>query len=332
MCDASTNGAQSANGSFLNLAGFHANVNASSLVIARNSNNLSGGATAGVTFDTGTFAVSGAVTIAADVSGTSSSSTTGPTGSLTIGGSSPNNTATGVFSAGSMVLGNFTNTNAFATASAVATATFTVNGGTANINGNITNNSPQGTTVSTLNLRGGTLDMNQKSIGGNGGVHSSNAPITVHLPGAGQSAMLAHLGGQGINGLGLTMDGAGTLTVAGQGTYSGGTSVTNGKLIVADPLALGTDGLSISNTAIAQLQAGLSAPLQLPNLTIGGMSLPADLSGSADNPLVQQDSPLSSGGGEAAVPAALQPVPEPAGFVLAVIAIAGLLLGRQFRE
>jgi fibronectin-binding autotransporter adhesin len=271
MCNASTNGAQSANGSFLNLAGFHANVNASSLIIAENTGNLSGGATAGVTFDTGTFTVSGQVTIAADTGG---SSITGPTGSLTIGGASPNGTATGIFSAGNIVLGNFTNANAFAAASAVATATFTVNGGTANINGNIVNSSNHGTTVSTLNLLGGTLDMNQNSIGGNGGINSGNGPITINLPGNAQSATLAHLGGQGINGAGLTMDGAGTLTVAGQGTYSGGTNVNSGTLIVADPLALGTDGLSVNNTATAKLQAGLSAPLQLPSLTIAGGTSP----------------------------------------------------------
>ncbi len=88
------------------------------------------------------------------------SSITGPQASITIGGNSPDSAATGEFDSSNIVLGQFTNANAFAVGSAVATATLTINGGTANINGSITNNSTQGTTVSTLNLAGGTLNMN----------------------------------------------------------------------------------------------------------------------------------------------------------------------------
>ncbi len=164
LANASTNGMQTAGISALNLAGFNANVQAGAMTIAENSGNLFGGASAAVTFDTGTFSA-GTVTIGIDNGG---SSTTGPTGTLTIGGAVPNNTATGAFTASNIVLGSFTNTNGPADASAIATATFTVNSGVATINGSITNASTRGTTVSTLNLAGGKLDMTGNAIGGNG--------------------------------------------------------------------------------------------------------------------------------------------------------------------
>ena len=232
LCNANTNGTQVGTGSFLNLAGFNANVQASSLAIAANAGNLAGGAIAGVTFDTGTFTVNNTVVIAADTSG---SSTTGPTGNLTIGGAVPNNTATGVFSANGINLGQFTNTNQFSVASAVATATFTVNGGTANISGSISNRSTQGTTVATVNLAGGTLNMNNNQIGNANGVNSGDGPITVNLPTSGHSATLANLGGSGINGNGLNMNGGGTLILSGSNSYSGLTSVSLGKLVLGNP-------------------------------------------------------------------------------------------------
>src|SRR5262249_30930155 len=130
MCNANTNGTQAGPGSFLLLAGHPANVLASALTMAQEAGNLSGGAIAGITFDTGTFNVSGGVTMAADTSG---SSTTGPTATLTLGGAAPNTTATGVFTTGgNVVLGNHTNGNAFAQ-TATATATMTLNGGSASI-------------------------------------------------------------------------------------------------------------------------------------------------------------------------------------------------------
>ena len=235
LSNASTNGTQTAAMSALNLAGFNANVSASSLIIAENTGNLDGGAKAGVTFDKGFFTVNGAVTIAADTGG---SSTTGPTGTLTIGGVSPNSTATGVFSAGGITLGNFTNGNAFASGSAIATATFTLNGGTANLAGSINNSSTRGTTVSTVNLEGGTLNMNGNSIGGNGGINSGAGPITVNLPAGGQTATLTNLGSGGINGGGLDMNGGGTLILAGSNGYNGTTTASLGKLVLGSAHAI----------------------------------------------------------------------------------------------
>ena len=214
---ASTNGAESPDTSSMNLAGFSANITAGSLTLAQETGNLSGGPTALVTFDTGTFTVNGPVTIAQDSGG---SSVNGPTGTLIIGGASPNNTATGIFTANAgITLGAFTNTNAFSDASATATPTLTLNGGSLIVNGSINNASTHGTTVATLNLLGGTLNLNGGMIGNNGGVNSGNGPITVNFPGASQSATLANLGGSGgINGVGLTMNGLGTLNLDGAQT------------------------------------------------------------------------------------------------------------------
>src|SRR5262249_41580791 len=119
-----------------------------------------------------------------------------------------------------------------------ATATFTVNGGTANINGSISNRSTQGTTISTVNLSGGTLNMNSNQIGSGNGVNSGDGPITVNLPASGQAATLANLGGGGINGAGLNMNGGGTLILAGSNGYSGATTVSLGKLVFGNAHAI----------------------------------------------------------------------------------------------
>jgi hypothetical protein len=188
LANASTNGTFIGTGSFLNLAGYNANVQVSSLTIAENTGNLAAGAIGGVTFDTGTFTVNGSVLVAADTGG---SSTTGPTGSIIIGGATANSAATGIFTInGGVTLGDFTNTNAFAQASAVASAALTINGGTVNINGSINNISTTGTTVSTLTLAGGTLNMNNNSIGSNGAVNSGNNPVTTNF----QSGTLENVG------------------------------------------------------------------------------------------------------------------------------------------
>src|SRR4029077_9383853 len=89
-----------------------------------------------------------------------------------------------------------------------------INGGTANINANIIDASTQGTRTTTLTLAGGTLNMMGHAIG------STTAPITnVNFVANGGQATLSNLGGAGVNGNGLTMNGAGTLILAGNNTY-----------------------------------------------------------------------------------------------------------------
>jgi len=298
MCNASTNGNQGGTGSFLNLAGFNANVLASSLIMAENTGNIQGGAIAGVTFDTGNFTVNGAVTMAADTGG---SSITGVTANLTIGGATPNTTATGVFNAGSIILGSFTNTNGAVTGSAIATATLTINGGTVNVTSGITNNSTQGTTVSTLNLNSGTLNMNATGIGGAGAVNSGTGPITVVLPAGGQTATLANLGAGGINGVGLDMNNLGVLKIDGASTsYTGSTTINAGGTIsvlatgtlpaTTDVVDNGTLILANPTQAINSLNSTTAATLTLNStvltVTNGGSFIGAIQSGATPGGLI----------------------------------------------
>ncbi len=198
-----------------------------------------------MSFDTGTFTVQ-SLTIAADTSGTS---TTGPTGTLILG--SPN--STGIFTdSDGILLGDFTNSSV----SATAVATLTVAGGSVSIDGNITNASTHGSTTATLNLNGGTLNMNGYAIGGNGS--SGNGSVAVNLPASGQSATISNLGGTGINGAGLTMNGGGALTLAGSNTFAGNVSVTSGTLTLASSASLTSPNISVSSGATANINGVLN--------------------------------------------------------------------------
>ena len=115
--------------------------------------------------------------------------------------------------------------------------TFIINGGIANINGDILDASTQGTRTTTLALAGGTLNMNGHAIG------STTGPITkVNLPAVGGQATLANLGGNGITtianpGGGLLVDGGGLLNLAGVNTYLGDTTIDSGALSVIGSIA-----------------------------------------------------------------------------------------------
>ena len=226
----SGNGPAGVGTSALLLAGHPVNVQAGGLIVATaTSNQGTILVAANVTFDTGTFNVANQILVGA-ITGTGVD-TSGVTGDITIGGAAPNTTATGVFSTSAgITLGDFTNSQS-ATAPAVVTATFTVNGGTASIGGNIVNVSTHGTTNSTVNLNSGTLEMNGNSIGGSGAVNSGTGPVTVNFPAAGFTATLGDLGGGGINGNGLTMASAGTLQLSGNSSYSGVTNAQSGTLL-----------------------------------------------------------------------------------------------------
>jgi autotransporter-associated beta strand protein len=239
------------------LAGHNATVQAGTLMVGDSVNNSANGPNATVTFDTGTFNVQ-TVILAADIGGTS---TIGPTGSLIIGGSSPNTTATGVFTIGSsgapgvFDLGDFTNN-----VSATATPSLIINSGIVNMyaNINVVNTGSSGVINSALTLAGnGILNMEGNAIG------TAASPITtVRLsPNSTDSATLQNLGGAGINGAGLTMNGSGTLTLLGQSTYTGGTKVNSGTLVVGASGALPDANVSITggtlqlayNTGLAQI-------------------------------------------------------------------------------
>ena len=202
--------------SSLSLAGHSALVQAGTVIIGRDGG-AAGTANAAITFDTGTFNVAN-LQFGVGASGT----VTNLGGSFTLGS---NSASTGVLN----VTSTFLLADNTGVTTGTATGTFAINGGTANIAANIVDAStathPSNTT---LKLNGGTLNMSGFAIG------TAAAPITnVNLvTNSNQTATLTNLGGTGINGAGLTMNGAGTLTLAGSNSYSGSTTVSSGTLIV----------------------------------------------------------------------------------------------------
>jgi fibronectin-binding autotransporter adhesin len=240
-------GTASSDTSNLALAGHVANVNASWVTIGWSNGNTGGTARGAITFDTGTFNAL-EIDMGVDSFG---SGTTGANGSFMLGSSA---TSTGVLSVtGNFVLAENINNNS---SPGTATGIFTINGGTANIGGSILVPSTNGASNTTLQLLGGTLNMEGNSIGGSGNATSGNAAINTvsFVPSSSQSAILENLGGTGINGAGLNFTGAGTLILAGTNTYSGSTTIgTAGHLQLGSITLIGTlptNGAIIDNGAL----------------------------------------------------------------------------------
>src|SRR5262249_9450171 len=146
-------------------------------------------AIAAITFDTGAFTAS-TMQLAVNSAGTLSTHA----GTFTLGGASPNTTATGVLT----VTDHFYLANRTNALGPIAAGSFIINGGTADIRTDITDPSTVGTRSTNLLLNSGTLNMNGHSIG------SSTSPISnATLSAGGQTAQLLNLGGTGINGNGL---------------------------------------------------------------------------------------------------------------------------------
>ncbi len=144
-------------------------------------------------------------------------------------------------------------------------------GATISIAGGIVNNS---TNAQTVNL-GLSLTAAQQfnaatgNLTVNGAIATGGKTLTV--TGSASTTLAGAISGSGA----LVKSGSGTLTISGSNSFSGGTTVSAGTLIVARSNALGTAGLSITGTSQAQLQAGLTAPVQLASLTISGAAAPA---------------------------------------------------------
>jgi autotransporter-associated beta strand protein len=251
------------------LAGHNANVQTNTLMVGEASGTPTINASNGtVTFDTGTF-TSNWVQIATYASGTS---TTGPTGSIIVGGASPNTSSTGVFTVGGPGNQGVFNLGVFtANVAATETANFVINSGVVNMFANIIvyNTSSTGITNSTLTLAGnGVLNMEGFRIGGNSG--SGDEPITNvnFAPNASDTPTLENLG-TGVNGAGLVMNGQGTLVLKATNTYSGGTTVNSGTLLVGTTGALPND--DTVNVNGGTLRLGTSTGLAtLASLTVNG--------------------------------------------------------------
>jgi autotransporter-associated beta strand protein len=97
----------------------------------------------------------------------------------------------------------------------------------------------------------------------------------------------------------ISKSGTGTLTISGNNSHGGGTTINAGALVVGHAKALGTGPLAINNTATAKLQAGLGAPVQLAGLTInGGSASPTATLDITDNNVVIHNGDLTTLGAQ----------------------------------
>jgi autotransporter-associated beta strand protein len=216
------------------LAGHNATVSLNTMIVGSVAGATGGTAqTSNVTFDTGTFTANnlelGVVSSGVIANGT--------TDNFTLG--------TNAASTGTLNVNTTFDIGDATTGATPVKAAFTINGGTANINTNIVNASTTGTATATMTLAGGTLNMMGFAIGNTG------PAISMVLPAAGQTATIQQLGGTGINGAGLNMNGAGTLVLAGNNSYSGGTTVAAGGLLQVGSAAIAGSLPAGGNASVA---------------------------------------------------------------------------------
>ena len=245
---ATIGGGNNTSTSLLALAGHNVTAQVGTLSVSTFTSAGTASTVAGVvTFDTGTFS---AANVALGIV-TGGGSTAGPNGNVTIGGPNPTTTATGVFNvSNSFLLADNTSSNTTTSAN----GTFTINGGTVNTSTSILR---LGNSNTSLNLNAGKLNLNNNAIG------SAALPITnVNLANTGGfSATLQSLGGTGVNGVGLTAGGAGTLILAGTNTYTGGTTVNSTLQVGSATLAgsLPTAGAVAVNGTLTFAGSGTSS-------------------------------------------------------------------------
>jgi autotransporter-associated beta strand protein len=196
--------------------------------------NASGGTaqTANANFDTGTFTANsfqiGVVSAGVIANGTTETFTMGTT----------------ALSTGTLNVNTTFNIGDATTGTTPVKAAFVMNGGTANIDTNIVNASTTGTATATMTLAGGTLNMMGFAIGNTG------PAISMVMPAAGQTATIQQLGGTGINTAGVNMNGAGTLVVTGNNTYSGGTTVAAGGVLQVGSAAVAGNLPAAGNVSV----------------------------------------------------------------------------------
>ncbi len=232
-----------------------------SVIVGQSNGNTAAGATAAITFDTGTFNVS---SLNLGIVKGSGSQTTGASGTFTLG---TNSSSTGVLNVSStFVLASDTNAASGATA-AVAAGNLIIKGGTANISTNITSTGTKGTTTGTITLSAGTLDMMGHSIGG-AVANSGNDPIAALTATGGAIKSLLELNGGGA----LTKSGATTLVLAGANSYTGPTNITAGTLDV-DGTHTGGALYTVSSLATLGGDGSTTAPVMVSS---GGILSPGD--------------------------------------------------------
>jgi autotransporter-associated beta strand protein len=144
-----------------------------------------------------------------------------------------------------------------------------------------------------VNVNGGTYAIGSVSdaVGGvtltSGSITGTTGTLTGLSYAVQSGSISANLAGPGAA---MTKSGAGTVTLSGANTYSGGTAVNAGTLIAAHPAAFGTDGLTVAAGATARMQAGLGTAIALSTVGTAGNGQ-FDL---ADNSLVVKNSTLAA--------------------------------------
>ena len=201
-----------------------------------------------------------------------------------------------------------------------------------------------GDTVSTLTLSNGTANV---SIANSGGSQTIAVPVVLgnNLSVSSTTGSRLTISGpisQTGTGASVTLTGGGVLILSGSDTYTGGTTVSDGTIEVADAAALPATGIiSVGRSGVVNL----TALLCLPATATDGIEPTATDSWSGDgsaSPGAAADSGASDAGIAAdglaaaglAAPADIQPVPEPKTLALLLAGAAGVVMilrRRQFR-
>jgi autotransporter-associated beta strand protein len=155
-----------------------------------------------------------------------------------------------------------------ASANVNAVGELVLKGGTTSVGGNILDTSTSTKSATTLTLEGGTLDLTDGRIGGDG--LSGNRKITALNFRSGTLKNVTQIN----NGAGLVKTTSGILILSGTNTYSGGTIVSNGTLRVSHATAL-TNAVTLSADTILDIAGSspIAAPVIVSSLTSSGALL-----------------------------------------------------------
>jgi autotransporter-associated beta strand protein len=197
-------------------------------------------------------------------------------GTLTIAGNDNNDHLSAIVNSGTLVLGKNSNVGEHCVGGFL-----TINSGAVAQLAGTGDNQLDASTNLTVNA-GGTFDLNGNTaifdgLAGAGTVTNSkpNTSPIVYFSSYGNAQGPSTYSGNITDGAGtvaIGKDGGGIQTLSGADTFSGGTSVYYGDLVIANPSALGSGSLEIFGNGSVQLQSGLSQAVKLPQLMLNGSS------------------------------------------------------------